>query len=104
MKPQSLDGAFPRVTSFPAVVENEKKHVTGDVRKRMLDCLFFFFPAVSSDFTADEKLEMENIKMYKKALLDDIQVKAVTAGGRESSGRGDDAGEKRSVFLFSSRS
>lgn len=34
-----------------------------------------FAPAVSSDFSADEKMEVENIKMYKKELLDDIQVK-----------------------------
>lgn len=31
-------------------------------------------PTVSADFSADEKMEMENIKMYKKDLLDDIQV------------------------------
>lgn len=29
---------------------------------------------VSADFSADEKMEMESIKMYKKDLLDDIQV------------------------------
>ncbi|KAF6720155.1 Cytohesin-1 [Oryzias melastigma] len=28
---------------------------------------------VSSDFTADERMEIESIKMYKKDLLDDIQ-------------------------------
>ncbi|XP_013870946.1 cytohesin 4b, partial [Austrofundulus limnaeus] len=28
---------------------------------------------VSSDFTADERMELESIKMYKKDLLDDIQ-------------------------------
>lgn len=35
-------------------------------------------PPVSSDFSADEKLEMENIKMYKQDLLDDIQVNTYT--------------------------
>ncbi|XP_008432623.1 cytohesin 4b [Poecilia reticulata] len=34
----------------------------------MTDCQM-----VSSDFTADERLEIESIKMYKKDLLDDIQ-------------------------------
>lgn len=33
---------------------------------------------VSSDFTADEKMEIESIKTYKKDLLDDIQVNAHT--------------------------
>ena len=37
-------------------------------------CLTASSPPVSSDFTADEKMEMENIKLYKKDLLDDIQV------------------------------
>lgn len=59
--------------------------MTDNVCKRMF--YRFFPPAVSSDFTADEKLEMENIKMYKKDLLDDIQVKTVTPGGQESSGQ-----------------
>lgn len=36
--------------------------------------LFLFSFAVSSDFTADEKMEIESIKTYKKDLLDDIQV------------------------------
>ena len=30
--------------------------------------------SVPSDFTADEKIEMENMKIYKKDLLEDIQV------------------------------
>lgn len=65
----------------------------------------FCFPAVSSDFTADEKLEMENIKMYKKDLLDDIQVKTVTPGGQESSGQWEKAEEKNTEYcLFTSRS
>lgn len=33
---------------------------------------------VSSDFTADEKMEIESIKTHKKDLLDDIQVNAHT--------------------------
>lgn len=33
---------------------------------------------VSSDFTADEKMEIESIKSYRKDLLDDIQVKTQT--------------------------
>lgn len=34
----------------------------------------YLFGLVSSDFTADERMEIESIKMYKKDLLDDIQV------------------------------
>ncbi|XP_068607540.1 cytohesin 4b [Brachionichthys hirsutus] len=34
---------------------------------------FRFSVLVSPDFTADEKMELENIKTYKKDLLDDIQ-------------------------------
>lgn len=36
--------------------------------------IIFLFCLVSSDFTADERMEIESIKMYKKDLLDDIQV------------------------------
>lgn len=36
--------------------------------------LFNSLSTVSSDFTADERMEIESIKMYKKDLLDDIQV------------------------------
>lgn len=42
---------------------------------------------------------MENIKMYKKDLLDDIQVNTVTAGGQESSGQWDDAEEEKHWIL-----
>lgn len=38
------------------------------------DVVVVLFCAVSSDFTADEKMEIESIKTYKKDLLDDIQV------------------------------
>lgn len=38
------------------------------------DRFSLFFWLVSSDFTADERMEIESIKMYKKDLLDDIQV------------------------------
>lgn len=34
---------------------------------------------VSSDFTEDEKMEIENIRMYKKDLLEDIQVRQANA-------------------------
>lgn len=39
-----------------------------------LNDVVLLFGAVSSDFTADEKMEIESIKTHKKDLLDDIQV------------------------------
>lgn len=40
---------------------------------------------VSSDFTEDEKMEIENIRMYKKDLLEDIQVRQANAHMEQTS-------------------
>lgn len=68
-------------------------------------------PTVSADFSADEKMEMENIKMYKKDLLDDIQVntcrpRKLNKNAWNGDLRIDAEGEKKKteIFLLTSRS